>query len=80
MKKFIPSSFPGQPQPGTHPDPIVTAEGQEEYKVEEVLEQRQANGRTEYLVHWKDYGPEDDTWEPLENLKNAWEVLNDFRS
>jgi hypothetical protein len=80
LKRFRPPSFPGQLQLGTCPNPIITAEGREEYEVEEILEQRQANGRTEYLVHWKDYGLEDDTWEPLENLKNAKEALSNFRS
>jgi hypothetical protein len=56
------------------------AEGREEYEVNEILEQRQKNGKTEYLIRWKDYRPEDDTWEPLENLKNAREALHDFRS
>jgi hypothetical protein len=34
----------------------------------------------EYLVRWKDYGPEDDTWEPKENLKNAPRVLQQYES
>jgi chromodomain protein Y len=49
--------------------------GHEEYEVHDILDQRKKNGRTEYLVRWKDYGPKDDTWEPKENLSNAPEAL-----
>ena len=32
----------------------------------------------EYLVKWKGYADYDATWEPVENLKNAEEVIADF--
>lgn len=60
------------------PEPIVT-QAQDEYEVETVLDMRKLRrGRrlkTEYLVRWAGYGPEDDTWEPSEGLKEAKEAV-----
>jgi len=30
-------------------------------------------GSVTYLVSWKGYGPDEDTWEPYENLKDGGE-------
>ena len=32
------------------------------YKIDKILKQRIRNGRREYLVRWKGYGPQFDSW------------------
>ena len=54
-------------------------EGSEpEYEVEKVIDSRKAKGGVRYKVKWKGYGPHEMTWEPLTNLTNARETVEEF--
>jgi len=42
------------------------------------LDRQERRGKTKYLVKWKGYMAEENTWEGLENLKNAMEKIEEF--
>ena len=66
----------GRVQP---PPPALMVDGQEEFEVELLLDHRErrvgskgkVRTRTEYLVKWRGYGHEHNTWEPEGNLSNC---------
>ena len=63
------------------PPPIIVREKNTEYKeyvVEKLLNKRIKNGNIEYFVHWLDYGIEDRTWEPIENLDKCKELIDEY--
>src|SRR5882762_600232 len=45
------------------PPPIVKA-GVKEFEIEEILDSQTQRGKLQYLVHWKGYNSEDNSWEP----------------
>jgi len=56
----------------------VEIEGIEEWEIEKILNKRKIRGVEKYLVQWKGFTAEEDTWERNENLKNAEEALEEF--
>ena len=51
----------------------------EEYEVEQILDKRQRKGGMEYLVKWKNFDdPDDNTWEPADNLTDASLKIKEF--
>ncbi|CAI9181580.1 unnamed protein product [Rangifer tarandus platyrhynchus] len=52
---------------------------EELFKVERILDKRKSNkGKMEYLVQWKGYNSQDDTWELEQHLVNFEECIHDF--
>jgi len=60
------------------PPKLVIIEGEEEFKVEKILNKRTVRGKEKFLVRWKGYTVEEDTWENRENLENAKELVEEF--
>ena len=46
--------------------------------MERILNKRKIKGKDKYLVRWKGFTAESDTWEGRESLKNAKEAIKEF--
>jgi len=51
---------------------------EKEWEVERILNKQQIRGKDKYLVQWKGFMAESDTWEGIENLENAKEAVEEF--
>ena len=69
------------PYSGTPPQapPPVEIDGQLEYEVDQILQHRSHRGRIQYLVRWKGYKAEDDTWQDESDLENAAQKLEEYK-
>jgi len=47
--------------------------------VERILNKQRVRGKDKYLVHWKGFKAESNTWKGKENLKNAKEAIEEFK-
>ena len=61
------------------PPPLLVDTQGALYAVNNILDSKLINGKTHYLIAWQGYGPEDNTWEPEENLTDCQELLQTFK-
>ena len=59
---------------------LADTNGDEEFVVERIVAQRKRGRRTEFLVAWKGYPPEENTWEPRSSLRKARDPLAEFEA
>ena len=59
------------------PAPVII-EGEEKWKVKKILNKQQIREKDKYLVWWKGFIAESDTWEGKENLENAKEAIEKY--
>ena len=50
----------------------------EEYEAEQIVSKNVHRGKALYLVRWKGYSGDDDSWEPLEHLTSCRELVEAF--
>jgi len=72
----------GQKKSCVGPPPLQWLDGEPLYEVETLLDRRERKkGRqtvTEYLVKWRGYAEENNTWEPRSNLLTCGELIADY--
>ena len=76
-------AFPDRPVPLTRPEPeAVDDNGAPEWLVDRLLDHRKvkrgARFIDQYLVEWKGYPVSEATWEPIENLTGAMELVSEY--
>ena len=76
LTPYVPPEAKHQKKPPPPPPDVV--DGHEEFEVEEILAARKIRGKLQYLVKWKGFAREDNTWEPAEHITHADEELENF--
>ncbi|DBA85002.1 TPA: hypothetical protein ACH3X2_005738 [Trebouxia sp. C0005] len=67
------------------PPPFTDVDGNPDaYEVDRIIDHRSWHAgnivRVQYLVRWKGYGPEDDTWLSKTSLRHAREAIQDYHN
>jgi hypothetical protein len=76
LTPFWPPKFPSQQKPP--PPPPIQIQGDLHYEVNFIWDSRLRRGKLQYLVHWKGYPREEETWEPVSNITAAKDAVRDF--
>ncbi|CAI7799232.1 unnamed protein product [Closterium sp. NIES-53] len=73
---LVEAQFQGRQLP---PPPPVLIQDEPEYEVERVLTHRRRGGKTlEFLLRWKGYDPNEDSWVAEADMGNARRALKDY--
>ena len=76
LEKYVEDTFRRKPYPLP---PVITANDKEEYEIESILNSRRKGPyNVEYLVRWKSYGPEEDSWISSKDMENTQEIVDEF--
>jgi hypothetical protein len=77
LRRHQPDLISGRRPPA--PNPIII-EGTNEWEVEDILDCRVRGKQCQYLVSWKGFGPQENSWEPDQNLDNCKELVDQFNA
>ncbi|KAL5510935.1 hypothetical protein ACEPAG_4692 [Sanghuangporus baumii] len=74
LRPYKRKEYPGRPV--LDEPPPIEVEGAAEYEVEMIHDTRRHRNKIQYLIQWKGY--QERTWEPLDNLKNSYQMVEAF--
>ncbi|GLB41978.1 putative retrotransposable element tf2 155 kda protein type 1-like [Lyophyllum shimeji] len=80
QRRQAPACSP-DPIPGRRarpPPPPTLIDDEEWFDVEDILDSRFFRRKLQYKVKWKGYGYEDASWEPVENVAHARDLVREF--
>ena len=60
------------------PPPILDGNLIPQFKIDKILNSKVVQGKLQYLIQWKGYRYEQNSWELEENVDNAKEALTAF--
>jgi Chromo (CHRromatin Organisation MOdifier) domain len=62
------------------PPPAIISDNpkENEWEIESLLAKRTYRRKTQYLVRWKGFGPDEDTWMDVTDLEHAQESIHEF--
>jgi len=70
--------YVGQVEEQRKEQPALVIIEEEEWEVERILNKQNIRGKDKYLVWWKGFMAESDTWKGRENLRNVKEAIEEF--
>jgi hypothetical protein len=77
---LLPCHETGEHGPNYLKPPPDIINGENKYEVESIIAHQKRGTSSQYLIRWKGYGSNDDTWEQASNLSNAEEILEEYKT
>ena len=75
LEKYHRNTIPNRVVPPPLP---VILNNEPEYEVEEILDSRLCFGKLQYLIKWKGYSVNDNSWEPKDNVLGSSDLVAEF--
>ena len=80
LKKYV-TPVPEDPEQPVEPGPVgKTKRGEDLWEIDRILQKRVSRGQKQYMVRWKGYGPQHDSWEPITEMRKFPDLIEQFEA